>query len=626
MCGVAGAWDLVGDRDPTRMVDGMAACLRHRGPDDYRLSAGPGWCLAFRRLSLRDFDGGAQPFALPGGGAVACNGEIYNWRDLRHQFQQAGACFRSNSDCEVVGHAYKRWGQSLVEHLHGQFAIAIADPVRRQLFLARDRAGVCPLYWHQHDGWLFFASEVRAFLPIESLSRELSLKGLDQAMTLPGLCSPQTILSGVSSIAPGNRLRVMDGVVDVSRYWDLSYPLEAHLEPAGSLRAREAVAAEFRDLLSASVRSRVDADAGVGSYFSGGIDSSVVTSLADLAGGIAGTISLGMEDVGLDEGRMQQVLAEGLRSPHHHIHLSDQELTAGFLDAVVAAESPLRETYHVAGMRLAEGVAQSGMKAVLSGEGADELLGGYQTYSLDAMYRQSPEKNPDLTLPTDLLKRERQLRDDLWGDSDLRYDHDLFRLERAKKALYSSEIAAQYESFAVTGQQLVDRGQLAGRHPFHKRSYLDFKLRLGDHLLIDHGDKLLMSQSVEGRYPFLDERIVDLCRSLHPDVHWQDSTEKWVLREAASGIVPEVIRINPKQPFATAGSPAILGAGLVDYASEERSRAAGVFDPRAVAKLVDRFSRPGFRLNVPFDVDWLLLVISTHILIDQFDLKGVSIE
>jgi asparagine synthase (glutamine-hydrolysing) len=622
MCGIAGALDLRGlGRVDREVVVAMTETLVHRGPDSSGLFAEPDAALGIRRLKIIDLLTGDQPIANEDGSVVlACNGEIFNYRELRQELSGRGHTFRTQTDVEVLVHLYEELGEGLVHRLNGQFAFAIYDRRRRRLLLARDPFGVTPLHVCQTDGLLLFASEVKGILRHPAAPRRVDLVGLDQVLSFPGLIAPRTMFAGIESLPPGHLLIAEDGEVKVREYWDLDYPQDG--EPASG-RAEAEVIEELREIFRRSVARRLQADVPVGLFLSGGLDSSLVSAVASsLSDGVPRhSFSAAFESGEIDESKYQRLVAQALDFQHHEIPISDDAMLSRLRLMVAHCECPVKESFNTCSLALAEAAREAGVPVILGGEGADELFGGYPGYRFDAA-------GPRETDPFDVeAVLEEELRERIWGDRRIFYERDQIPLREVKSAFYSDAIAACFEEFDCLNHPLVNPERLRGRHPLHQRSYLDFKLRLGEHLLSEHGDRMVMAHSIEGRYPFLDVELVDFVRGLPPSLKVNGMVEKYAVRKMAEGLVPKAILEREKFGFRAPGSPLLLQRKL-DWVEEllapERIRRQGYFNPGTVARLKARYSRPGFRLHPHLETDYLMVVLTFNLLLEDFQLPDLT--
>ena len=629
MCGIVGIYAPQDPACPDRSrLAAMADALRHRGPDDQGYYAAPGIGLGFRRLAIVDLANGRQPMRCTDGSVVSvCNGEIYNHAELRADLEKRGHRFISRCDAEILPALYQEYGPRFAARMNGQFAFAVYDKNRRRLVLGRDHAGIAPLFHAATRDGLLFASEIKALLRHPALRRRVDLTGLDQILTFPGPVSPRTLFAGVASLPPGNVLIVeADGTRRLETYWDLDYP---PAEPAAPVDGQidegkecDAWVDELDAALRQAVRYRLQADVPVGAYLSGGLDSSLIAAIVnDLTPGERRhTFSITFDDGHIDESAYQRLMARHLNTIHHERAVGPAQIQARLGDIVRHAETPLRESYDACSLILSGMVRDQGMKVVLSGEGADELFGGYVGYRLDAHRANAGTRAPDLQ---SLL--EAQMRERLWGDPEFHYEKDYHALDQTKRALYSDALAADLCHFNCVNERPVDIRKLAGRSDFHKRSYLDFKLRLADHLLADHGDRVAYANGVEARYPFLDIGVIDVARRIPPSLMVRNGDEKYLLKRLARRYLPPEIVERKKFSFVAAGSAALLhqnAAPLDELLSAERIRRDGYFNPATVERLRRLYARPGHELNPTFEDDLLMLVLTFNLFLDSFDLPA----
>lgn len=622
MCGIAGYIDLFRrGRINRRIVEAMTETLVHRGPDSSGFFFDPDAGLGVRRLQIIDLETGDQPiYSEDGSVVVGCNGEIFNYKELRSDLIARGHTFRTRTDVEVLVHLYEEYGAAAVERLNGQFGFFVYDRRNGRALLARDHFGVNPLYYAVIDGLLLFASEVKALLRHPALPRRVDLVGLDQTLSLPGVVSPRTMFAGVSSLPGGYCLIVENGEVRVQEYWDLDYP-EGDGDPA---QPEEAYIEELREAFRRSVARRLQADVPVGLFLSGGMDSSLVSAIAVALsnGSPRHSFSVVFDSAEIDEARYQRLMTRALGCIHHEIRIDDEAIVSRLREMVYHCECPVKETFNTCSLALAEAARDAGVKVVLGGEGADELFAGYIGYRFDAAGIREGESELDVEAVL-----EEEMRERLWGDRNLYYERDQVAFREVKRTLYSRQVAAMGDEIDCLEHPLVNKARLAGRHPLHQRSYLDLKLRLADHLLSEHGDRMVMARSVEGRYPFLDLEVVDLVRRIPPALKVKDLTEKYVVRRMAEGILPRQIIEREKFGFRAPGSPWLLQRGfdwVDDLLSCERIRRQGYFDPEVVEQLRAQYSRPGFRLHPHLETDLLMIVLTFNLFLETFELPDLD--
>lgn len=605
MCGIFGVVSENGAADPAELRT-MGDRLFHRGPDEEGVYVDDGVGLGCRRLSIVDVLGGRQPFHSEDGSVVAvCNGEIFNYPELRARLGGRHA-FRSGCDVEIIVHLYEELGMDLVHELNGQFGFALHDRKKGVVYLARDHFGICPLYYRATTSELRFASEIKAILACEGVPARLDLRGLDQVMCLPALVSPRTMVEGVKAVPPGHYVEIAPDRVRVHEYWDLDYPLADDLPPAGSLADDQERVIES---LRAAVHRRLRADVPIGLYVSGGLDSALVGCLAGEVRDphVTSLLSVGFEHAELDESRYQRLVADQLGYPHRQVDVGVDDVCRRLEEMVWHAEAPTRESYNVASFELAALARREGVKVVLSGEGSDEFFAGYSGYRFDALRAELGTQSTE-----DAADREA-----MWGDPSYGYDLNFAALRADRQRLYSAELRAELTDF---GESVVDGAKLRGRHVMHQRSYLDVKLRLAEHLLGDHGDRMTMANSVEGRYPFLDLDFVRVAMAVAPEHKLYDLEEKYVLKRAAAGIVPAEVADREKFPFTAPASPYLVREApefIGDWLSPDVLHRQGLFDVGEVTRIRETYAHPDYRPSTPLRTDWLMLVLTSTILHDQ---------
>ncbi len=620
MCGITGYVNLSGRAAVSRRVlEKMTDRLTHRGPDacGYHVVANVG--LGCRRLSIIDVPGGDQPIYNEDRSVVlVCNGEVFNHVALRERLEKKGHSFRSSCDVEVLVHLYEEQGMGLVNEINGQFAFAIYDHRRGQLFIARDHFGINPLFYAVVDGVIIFGSEIKSILQHPLVSREVDLEGLDQVLTFPGLVSPTTMFRGVTSLPPGHYLTAdASGVKDVE-YWDLVYPEDAELVDADESYYVEELKSRFLE----SVSLRLQSDVPVGLYLSGGLDSALV---AGAVGRLRpeerlNSFSIRFADSGADESPYQRKMLESLPTRHHEVTLDWTHIADGIHEAVYHAEMPLKESYNVAFLALSREAKRNGVSVILTGQGSDELFAGYVGYKFDRLARAN---RIDRGGGVD----EERLREELWGSNEFVYERDYHSYRATRKELYSDALRSRFHDFDCTRRSSINRDRIRGRHYVHQRSYLDFKLRLADHLLSDHSDRTSMANSVESRHPFLDIDLVRLALETPPHLKLNGLSEKYVVKKIAQGLVPEAIISREKFGWYAHDSSILLKQGvhwIDELLSEQRIRRDGYFDPAFVMKLAKRYRESGFRLSMPFETDILMIVITFCLFVDIFDMPRVG--
>lgn len=620
MCGIVGVFDMAGrHRGERETVKRMTAAVAHRGPDACSDFVADDVALGFRRLAIVDPEGGHQPMWSEERSVMSvCNGEIFNHRELRQRLEKKGHRFATRCDVEVLPHLYEELGTDLVDELDGQFAFAIFDTARRRLFAARDQFGVVPFFYTTVDGLFIFGSEIKALLAHAGVTRRVDLTGLDQILCFPGLVSPTTMFDGIRSLPSGHCLTASEAGVETREYWDLNFPLAGDV----SVRADERYYVEgAREYLRRSVRKRLMADVPVGLYLSGGLDSSVVGALARREEPATAWHSFGVSFKGdqMCESHYQQCMAAFLGTIHHDVPFGPTDVVHALERALYYAECPVKESYDTSCLALSRSAKDNGVSVVLTGQGADELFGGYIGYRFDQFPRPVPARQAE--------EQEQTIRRRLWGDPTFAYDLGYTTLRTLKTRLYSKAARAELGERDCLLSSPLRKDRVQGRHVLHKRSYLDFKLRLADHLLADHGDRMAMANAVEIRHPFLDIDLVRFVAEIPPAVQLKHPAGKHVLRRVAAPLVPPAIVAREKFGWFAHGSPHLIRTGepiVRDLLSPDRVRRQGYFDPRAVEDLMARYTRPDFTLSLPFEADLLMLVLSFTAFVDIFKMPALS--
>ena len=610
MCAICGIFDInSGETASREVLERMLETIRHRGPDGSELLLLKGAALGFNRLSFIDLEGGMQPIQNEDRTvSMICNGEIFNFQALRRELEDKGHVFRTKTDVEVVLHLYEEYGPDFPNHLNGQFAIALYDERRQELLLVRDQIGVCPLFYTVVNGNLVFASEIKAILEYPGAPRKLNLKAVDQLMNFPGVVSPNTFFQGIFSLEAGFMLRVRPGQeIQKTQYWDLLY------QPEEEDLGQEYYAEKLRELLKASISRRLVADVPIGFYISGGLDSSVVAcyigkfllnSYYSFSAEVAGE---------LDESRFQKIIHDYVGSTHYSTKITEEELWHHLSKVIYHAESAVKESYDVAAYLLSDLVRQSPAKAVLTGQGSDEFFCGYVGYMVDFFRNmQRGQMTPE----------EQALNQKLWGDPFFRYERNHPEIRKVHQQVYSRDAWGQLDAFSALAESPINTGHVDGLSTQKRRSYIDYKLRLSDHLLGEHGDRMFFSHSVEGRHPFLDMELLNFVTTIPDKYKLKGTNEKYILKEASRGIVPEEILKRKKFPFQAPGMSAMVkrSGGSLPFLRPELIRKYGVFDPDYVEEMKRVYSQSGFKLMGAYEIDYLLIVMTVTMLCETFGL------
>jgi asparagine synthase (glutamine-hydrolysing) len=589
--------------------------LYHRGPDSSNTMLFGQVALGFSRLSIIGLENGMQPIKNEDGSVVlVCNGEIFNYIELREELRQRGHYFTTDSDVEVILHLYEEQGMEFLNTLNGQFAFALYDLNRKMLFCVRDQMGIIPLYYTTAPGTFLFASEIKSLLAHPLVEKEVDLVGLDQVFSLPGLISPRTMFKNINSLENGHYLSVDEkGNSKNVEYWDLLFP-EGPIPQNGY--KEEYYTGRLSELFDRSVKLRLRADVPLGVYLSGGLDSSMIAMKVNqlLPKIRKQAFAIDFEDAEMSETPYQILVANASNSNLNKKTFLFRDVSERLRQAIYHSECPLKETYNTASLYLSELTRAKGIKVILSGEGSDELFAGYVGHRFDKMRNLNSRQN----IITD---EELRMRRKVWGDDFLFYETNFTDLVKMKSGLYSEELLASFNEFNCMNYPVVNRARLANRDPLNKRLYLDYKLRLVDHLVSDHGDRMAMANGVEVRYPFLDKDLVEFSTSVPTELKLNGFTEKYLVKAVAGRFVPDKVIDREKFHFVAPGSPYLLQNNIEyidDLLSFARIKRQGYFNPVRIEQLKRLYKQDGFTLNVPFETDVLITVITFGILLDQF--------
>jgi asparagine synthase (glutamine-hydrolysing) len=622
MCGIAGVYHFRDNQSLTEQeLRVVTDTLTHRGPDDSGYYHDGKVQFGFRRLSIVDLKHGQQPlFNEDGSLVLLCNGEIFNYKQLTTELEARGHRFRTRCDVEVILHLYEEMGVRLLDRINGQFAFAVYDRNKETLFIARDHFGVCPLFFLEQNEKFIFASEIKALLKFPGIRRAVNLKGLDQVFTFPGIVSPTTMFDGIGAVKPGHYIVVENNKVTQREYWDLDFPRESDESDLGEDHCLE----QLEALLTTSVNQRLHADVPVGLYLSGGLDSSVIGCISKkLHPDVRWkSFSMTFSDSRYDERKFQRIISDHIQSDHFGIEFDPGDIIRRLSDMIYFAEMPLKETYNTCSIALSEAVSRNSIKVILTGEGADEILAGYAGHKFDA-HRNTLAKTLDPL--EDAFERE--VRDTLWGDADFQYEKNLYDFDESKKGLYADGVLEKLSEFSAIAHPVINKDKIRGRSNIHKRSYLDMKLRLSDHLVADHGDRTAYANSIEARYPFLDIDLIRFITTIPSKLKFRNMSEKYLLKKIASKMVPPTIVNREKFGFVAPGSTYVCkkNVGWInDMLSFERIKRQGYFNPFAVEKLKTEYQKNNFFLHETYETDLLMIILTFGLFLDLFQMPDHS--
>lgn len=612
MCGICGVFHLDGSREKTeeKILGKMLESIRHRGPDGSNTLILEQAALGFNRLGFIDLEGGMQPLQNEDRTiSMICNGEIFNYRELRDELVSRGHVFRTKTDVEVILHLYEELGTDFPGRLNGQFAIALYDERKNRMVLVRDQIGICPLFYTRVQGKLVFASEIKAILEYPGVERKLNMKAVDQLMNFPGIVSPVTFFQGIHSLEGGHMLLLSPGdEIRNIEYWDLCYSPEE--EDKGEAYYVE----RLREMLKESISRRLVADVPIGFYISGGLDSSVVACYIGkylLNSYYSFSAEIGSGD--LDESRFQKIIKDYVESTHYSTKVAEKEIWENLPEVIYHAEAAVKESYDVAAYLLSGLVRRSPAKAVLTGQGSDEFFCGYVGYMLD-LFRNMQKGKMSLA--------ECESNELLWGDPYFRYERIHPEIREIHRKVYSENVRGEIENFSAWAESPINVNRVKGLSSQKRRSYIDYKLRLSDHLLGEHGDRMFFSHSVEGRHPFLDAELLSFVITIPDKYKLNGTNEKYILKKAGKGIVPDEILKRRKFPFQAPGMSAMVKqAGETRFLEEETIRKYGIFDVDYVNEMKKVYSQSNFKLMGAYEIDYLLIVMTVTMLCERYSLS-----
>ena len=640
MCGIAGLIDLTSSQRPVPngVLPAMAKALTHRGPDEDGFFVAPGIGLASRRLSIVGLHNGRQPVGNEDGHIqVVMNGEIFEYPSLRHDLQLKGHRLVRDCDTEVIPHLWEDLGEKMFDHLQGQFALALWDAQQRRLLLARDRAGIAPLFWtRQKDAngeWLLFASEIKALLASGMVPARADRRGIDHVFTMLAVPGPITCFAGVQALVQGQYLDIQlrhagdPAHVRNRTYWQLDFPERGQEENPTDPKAH---VDRFEQLLLQAIERRLRADVPVVAYLSGGIDSSLVVKMAShIRKQPIPTFTVAIRAEGYDESGQAETFARSLGTEHVTLSCGAAEIGGAYSRLIEAAECPVSDTCRGAILLLAQEVHQRGYKVVLTGEGSDEALGGYPWFKWNKIFSQL-DRIPGV--PLSQLARRLVMRFTSRGNRVpwqlMRYMYrivgnhnawlDMYgHTNRYKRRVYSESMLDELKHYIPYQDLGIDVPQHLRWHPFHDSVWWGYRVNLPGLLLSSAGDRVTMHSSVEGRYPFLDEDVVAFLAKVHPDWKLRGLREKYLLRLLGERWLPHEMAWRRKGIF-QAPFDIILAKDSPAYfkqlISHESLRKTGYFDPATVdwIRRSYRQARPRSLRRIPFEVT-LSAVVSTQL-------------
>ncbi len=640
MCGIAGILNLF-DLPPTEplVLKRMISALQHRGPDEFGIYLDNHIGLAQSRLSIIDLSGGSQPMHNEDKTLwLIFNGEIFNYKELVPQLVDKGHRFYTHSDTETILHAYEQFGPDCVHHFNGQFAFAIWNSQKRELFLVRDRVGIRPLHYTLYNNQFIFASEIKAIFTLPEIPRQFDPIALEQIFTFWTTLPGRTAFDGILELAPGCSMTIKNEQVSTKQFWQI--PFSSHSEKVSTPLPE--LVEQANALLHDAIRLRLRADVPVGCYLSGGLDSSGITArvVRDFDSQV-NTFGIRFEESDFDEGDHQQLMVKRLKVHHTELLATNQLIGQAFKDTLIAAEKPQLRTGPVPLFLLSRTVRNAGLKVVLTGEGADEFFGGYDIFR-ETKIRRCLSRFPNSQRRAALIGRLHpyifkdpkaqkamlsfftkgiESPDDPLFSHLIRWDNT-----RRTKLFFSDNLNAQIADYTPYSELL---GQLPGEFGswdyFSKAQYLESNIFLSNYLLSSQGDRVAMANSVEIRLPFLDYRLIEFMASVPTCWKVLGIKEKFLLKKVFADILPQEILSRPKHPYRAPIVQTLLKTGVAEHAemlSDSAIRRTGLFDPIRTGRLITKLNAS----DAASEVDSMALVgiLSTQLLHHYFLEKPVA--
>lgn len=613
----------------------MLTRIKHRGPDESGIYLSDTIGLGSVRLSIIDLSTGTMPLSNADDSLwIVFNGEIFNYIELKEELLAKNHTFKTGSDTEVIVHLYEEYGPEFLQKLNGQFAIAIWDKKKEELFLARDRVGIRPLFYTEINSCFVFASEIKSFLEFPGFNPKISAKALSEYFTFWTSLSSNTAFEHVFELPPGHYMTINANSKTIKRYWELPITKPNAYE----FNSVEEAADEFETIFTDAVKLRLRADVQVAAYLSGGIDSSITTAfIKKISPDNLRTFSIGFTEKDFDESYYQNIARDYFNTQHSSVICSPEAISNNFKNVVWHTETPLLRTAPIPMSLLAKSVKDHNIKVVITGEGADELFGGYNIFKetkIKLFWATDPQSKYRPLLLKKLYPYIPQISN---ATSNVLKMFFGYKLNETSSPIYShllrwnntsrinnylstnyKEAISDYNPVSELEKQLEN--QLEGYDYLIKAQYIELNFFMSKYLLSSQGDRMAMANSIEGRYPFLDHRVIEFCMKLNPDLKLNGLNEKYLLKKMMKGRLPEEILNRSKQayraPIRSAFFSEAMPQYLIDMLSVEKITEFGIFNPDYVNQLKNKME-----LNKQVsEIDNMALtaIVSTQILYDLF--------
>jgi asparagine synthase (glutamine-hydrolysing) len=607
MCGIAGFIDASRSLDEAELlINAMCQIIRHRGPDDQGVWVGDGMALGMRRLAIIDLSGGHQPiFNEDGSVLVVFNGEIYNYRELQKELEERGHQFHTNSDTEVIVHAYEEYSDDCVTHLRGMFSFALWDRKRQRLLAARDRFGKKPFNYYWDGRRLFFGSEIKSILEA-GIPREINPIALDEYLAYRYVPTPHTLFHGVLKLPAAHILTYENGLVDIKRYWELPFTPTNQDDEATAIE-------RIRVLLQEAVQVRLMSEVPLGAFLSGGIDSSLVVGLmSQMMSQPVKTFSIGFEEKDYSELPYARQIAKHFGTDHHEFVVRP-DIISILPDLVWAYDEPFADasmlpTYYVSKL------AREHVTVVLTGDGGDEIFGGYTPYRREYWTDRVPPfarfvLGHASSLMPDGMRGKKRLRSWL-RDPALRLvlANTTFP-ETARSLIYSDDYYTYVRDHDPLKRHMSEYQAASHLDITTQMQRVDVRCYLADDILVKV-DKASMFNSLETRAPLLDQYLAEYLASLPSSLRMHNGVLKYLLKKVCADLLPAEVLARPKQGFGVPIKHWFRG-DLSGYASDwldsSRARQRGIFDPRFIRDLLK--AHKSTKVETHSDAIWTLLCL-----------------
>ena len=637
MCGIAGFYNFTFRSLQEDSIKKMLASIKHRGPDETGIYLSNGIALGNVRLSVIDLSSGKQPMSDESKNYwIVYNGEIFNYKELRSDLIKRGIHFTTNSDTEVVLQMFLIYGNKCVEYFNGQFAFCIYNKKQNELFLARDRVGIRPLFYSYINNVFSFCSEIKGLFTLDHISKKINLESLSQIFSFWTTISPFTSFENIFELPPGNYMVVNQQGILKTKYWGLEKDFTNYNNNHATSFTDAAEALD--DLLTNAVEIQLRADVQVGAYLSGGLDSSVTTSMIKkIQPDVLNTFSISFKDKNFDESVYQKEAAAYFNTNHISIECTPQDIAEYFPKTIWHAEIPLLRTSPTPMYLLSKKVREHDLKVVITGEGADEMLAGYNIFK-EAKIRRFWAKYPDSTIRPKLLSKLYPYLPMMKDSSNISlkmffgyqltdtnnplYSHHLRWHNTSRiKTFFSNEVNSNISKLDIYQHlHATLPGSFNTFSDLQQSQFLESSIFMSGYLLSSQGDRMAMGNSVEGRYPFLDHRVIEFCNKLPDNFKLNGLNEKYILKKISENKIPASITNRPKQPYRAPIVSSFLLKKSPEYIQELLSDKVlhkyGFFNPQKVTNFIDKIKKQ----DVISEVDQMAFagILSTQLLHKMF--------